>query len=265
MGSKSSNDSIPSQEEIYRRKGWKIPKAFHFAPYFTWIPLFLIALILLTTSMLIPVHLIIYGIENYQGWTGVDILDLMLLCVILASSYLIFGICLLIFGPIVKWILGIFSHQREGDYPFLSPVAGYWSVVNGIILFNRHLFLEITRTTFLLVLFYRAMGMKIGRKVIINSTYLHDPDLVTIGDNVTIGGDAMILGHLGDRQVLHLRKVVIGNRVDIGQDAILMPGVVVGEGSIVGACSLVTKGTRIPPNEVWAGSPARRIARIQRS
>ena len=263
MNRKRTKETL-SRDELYLEKGWRIPLAFKAATYISWIPLFVIAVILMTLSLLLPTILVRWALSNYEGISPHEILDLLFLGSILSASYLIFCLGLLFFGPVLKWILGIFSHQREGEYPFLSPVAGYWSVVNGIILFNRNIFLEITRTTFLIILFYRMMGMKIGRGTLINSTFLHDPDLISIGKNATIGGDVMILGHVGERGVLLLKRVEIEDGVEIGQSSLVMPGVRIGKGSIVGAHSVVLKDTRIPPYEIWAGVPARKVGSLKK-
>lgn len=261
---KARSGEILSREELYLKKGWRIPTAFKAATYVTWIPLFLIAVILMSISLIIPIYLTRWGLENYQGISPFPVLDVLFLGAVLAVSYLVFCIGLIFVGPALKWFLGIFSHQREGEYPFLSPVAGYWSIVNGIILFNRNIFLEITRTTFLVVLFYRLMGMKIGKGTLINSTFLHDPDLITIGKNVTIGGDVMILGHVGERGVLRLKKVIIEDGAEIGQSSLIMPGVRMERGSIVGAHSIVLKDTIIPAYEIWAGVPAKRVGVLKK-
>ena len=50
---------------------------------------------------------------------------------------------------------------------------------------------------------------------------------------------------------------VIGNDVWIGYDSILMPGVKVGDGSIIAAKSLVTKD--VPPYTIVGGNPAKAI------
>lgn len=51
--------------------------------------------------------------------------------------------------------------------------------------------------------------------------------------------------------------VHIGRNVWIGANAVILPGVSIGENSIVGSGSVVNKS--IPANEVWAGVPARKI------
>ena len=52
---------------------------------------------------------------------------------------------------------------------------------------------------------------------------------------------------------------VVGNDVWIGQNAVLLPGVRVGDGAIVGANSVV--GSNVPPYTIVAGNPARQIRR----
>ena len=53
------------------------------------------------------------------------------------------------------------------------------------------------------------------------------------------------------------RPIIIGDDVFIGANSMILKGVNIGDRAIVGAGSVVTKG--IPPDEVWAGNPAKCI------
>jgi carbonic anhydrase/acetyltransferase-like protein (isoleucine patch superfamily) len=69
--------------------------------------------------------------------------------------------------------------------------------------------------------------------------------------NTTIGDDVSI----GHRAVLH--GCTVGDACLIGIGAVLLDGAEIGEESIIGACALVTPGTRIPPRVLALGAPAK--------
>ena len=59
------------------------------------------------------------------------------------------------------------------------------------------------------------------------------------------------------------RPIVIGENVWIGHDAVVLPGISIGKGSIVGARTVVTES--IPDYAVVAGNPARIIRYLEAS
>ena len=95
-----------------------------------------------------------------------------------------------------------------------------------------------------------------------------EPYLVTVGNNVTIAAGALLLTH--DNSVIkcdlnatdYFGRITIGDSCFIGMNSILMPGVELGERTIVGAGSVVTKS--FPEgNIVIAGNPARPICTVE--
>ena len=90
---------------------------------------------------------------------------------------------------------------------------------------------------------------------------------IHIGTNTGLGAHSVVIAanHAGgaSKTYLHTRwdesraGVHIGNNVWIGASCVILPGVRIGDNSVIGAGSIVTKD--IPPDEVWSGSPARRI------
>jgi acetyltransferase-like isoleucine patch superfamily enzyme len=57
------------------------------------------------------------------------------------------------------------------------------------------------------------------------------------------------------------RPIRIGNAVWIGFDAVVLPGVTIGDGSIIGARSVVTED--VPPYCIAVGNPARIVRRLE--
>ena len=109
--------------------------------------------------------------------------------------------------------------------------------------------------------YYRGMGAKMPSSVFISDrAKLSDHWFTEIGENVSIGGDSLILGHLGHGKEIILGKVVIEEGAVIGAKSIIFPDVHIGRHARVGAGAVVTRGTVIPDGESWAGVPARKVA-----
>ena len=116
--------------------------------------------------------------------------------------------------------------------------------------------------------FYTDCGrnIHIEKNVFINSgCHFQDQGGVYIGEGSLIGHNVIIatLNHDMDpyhRADLHPKPVHIGKRVWIGSGSILLPGVTIGENSIVGAGSIVTKD--VAPNTIVAGNPAKFIKNL---
>lgn len=82
-------------------------------------------------------------------------------------------------------------------------------------------------------------------------------DGVTIEDNVFVGANVSFTNDMYPRSK-HYEKEFLPTRVckgaSIGANAVILPGIIIGEKAIIGAGSVVTKD--IPAGEIWAGNPA---------
>lgn len=113
-------------------------------------------------------------------------------------------------------------------------------------------------------------NIHIGNKFFSNiNLCILDCSTVTIGDNVLIGPNVGIytVGHPLDlderRKGIEIAKPIqIGNDVWIGGHTCVLPGVSIGDGSIVGAGSVVTKD--IPANSIAQGNPCTVVREIVR-
>lgn len=113
-----------------------------------------------------------------------------------------------------------------------------------------------------------AMGMKVGQNFGRLNGVILDPShcwLIEIGDNVTMAPRVHILCHDASTKVhlgyTKIGRVTIGNRVFIGAESVVLPGVTIGDDVIIGANSTVTHD--IPAGSVAVGSPARVICSTQ--
>ena len=96
---------------------------------------------------------------------------------------------------------------------------------------------------------------------------LMDSGKITIGNNVFIAPDVRIITEEHSFDVKeraegleYTHPVTIGDNVWICTAATVLPGVNIGEGSIIGADSVVTKD--VPPRCLAAGNPCRVIRRL---
>lgn len=112
-------------------------------------------------------------------------------------------------------------------------------------------------------------NIHLGTNSLINmNCTLLDTGSITIGDNTLIGPDVKIYtavhpisaeeriftdktGHTAIRT--RTAPVLIGNNVWIGGGVIILPGITIGDNTVIGAGSVVTKS--IPANAVACGNP----------
>jgi len=105
-----------------------------------------------------------------------------------------------------------------------------------------------------------------------------DVNKIKIGKDSSIGDRVLI--HVSSEESGRPRETIVGDYVNIepgailhactveneskvGMGAILLDGVVLGKGSVVAPGSLVPPGKHIPPGELWAGSPAKFVRKLE--
>lgn len=104
--------------------------------------------------------------------------------------------------------------------------------------------------------FTKVYGMNISRSARISfgtkldKTY---PKGIHIGDESYLASGVIMFSHDFSRSMR--TDTIIGQRCFIGANAIIMPGITIGDQVVVGAGSIVTKN--VPSNTIVAGNPAR--------
>ena len=118
--------------------------------------------------------------------------------------------------------------------------------------------------------FARKIGVGVGMncRFYQSISYGSEPYLISIGDHVTITRGVAFITHDGGAWILRHKHpkmdvfgtITIGNNVFVGREAMLMPGVTIGDNCVIGVRALVTRD--IPPNSIAVGMPAKVIGTI---
>ncbi|HEX3018652.1 MAG TPA: DapH/DapD/GlmU-related protein [Chitinispirillaceae bacterium] len=112
---------------------------------------------------------------------------------------------------------------------------------------------------------HKLRGVKIGEGVWISQyVYIDElhPESISIGNHSTIGIGSMIIAHLywGPKQKNYQGKVIIEDDVFIGPNCIILPDVVVGQGAVVQAGTVVSRN--VPAKTLWGAPKAGALARV---
>ncbi len=116
---------------------------------------------------------------------------------------------------------------------------------------------------------HRMRGVTIGHNVFIGTAVMLEtsrPELIRIGDDVTISMRATVIAHFRGIAPAERGKarysVIIEDQAFIGPGTIILEGVIVGRGAVVTAGSVVTGS--VAPMTMVRGNPATPIARLER-
>jgi acetyltransferase-like isoleucine patch superfamily enzyme len=107
---------------------------------------------------------------------------------------------------------------------------------------------------------YRMIGVRVGHNASLAPGVMLDmlfPEQIEIGDNVVIGLNTTVVAHEFLVREWRIGKVIIEKDVTIGANCMILPGVIIGEGAVVSAMSLVNRD--IPARSFWGGVPVREI------
>ena len=174
------------------------------------------------------------------------------------------------------------SHNRgEGFFKFMLRSGnehGFTGIRVLLYFFKRplnfffHLLAQFLPYTRVRVIFHKMRGVKIGPNVQIGEqVWLEEsfPDYVTIEKNAAIAFGCRVVAHSiphvfhENRFDAYVSPVLIKEGAWIGMCSIILPGVIIGKGSVVSAGSVVTRN--VPPFTIVRGNPAEIVGKVRMS
>lgn len=110
----------------------------------------------------------------------------------------------------------------------------------------------------ILCLYYRLLGAKIGKGCFIDTTYIGNPDMLSIGDNSSINMNSYLTGYAVEDGWLIIDKITIGKNCYIGARSVIGIQACINDNAILDDMSLLPDNETIPANYFYTGSPAKK-------
>jgi non-ribosomal peptide synthetase-like protein len=158
---------------------------------------------------------------------------------------------------VLKWLL--LGRVRPGEHPLWSCWCSRWDFHYVAWAFWARGVLSNLEGTLFLAWYLRAMGARIGRRVVLSGGFAHvvDPDMLEFEDGVTV--HALFQAHSFEDRVLKIDRVTLRAHADVGSGAVLFYGAEIGAGAHVAPHSVVMKHERLLPHRSYAGCPIRMV------
>ncbi|KMO40235.1 peptide synthetase [Methylobacterium tarhaniae] len=108
----------------------------------------------------------------------------------------------------------------------------------------------------------RLLGARIGRRSIVSGLEAGAIDLVSVGDDVTLGGKLRIANAEVVGNELVIGPVAIGSSASIGTSCVIGHDATIGEGAELADLTAILPGTRVAAWTHWDGAPGRAVGTV---
>jgi non-ribosomal peptide synthetase-like protein len=153
----------------------------------------------------------------------------------------------------MKWLL--LGRVKPGVYPLWGWFYYRWWLVQRLqrnVYLGKHL-----AGSPLITIYYRLLGATIGTNCHIGTTHIYTPDLLTMGDHVSIGKDSKLNGYIVEDGWLKIGPIDIGNQCFIGSRSVLSLNTRMHHKAVLDDMSMIADGTKLEEQTYYTGSPAK--------
>jgi non-ribosomal peptide synthetase-like protein len=153
-----------------------------------------------------------------------------------------------------KWAL--LGRLRAGEHPLWSSFVWRSEVSDTFTeMVAAPWFAWAAAGTPALVWWLRSLGARIGHGVWIDSYWLPEADLVSLGDATTVNRGCVVQTHLFHDRIMSMDEVIIERGGTLGPHSVILPAAEIGAEATVGPASLVMRGESVPAGSRWSGNP----------
>ena len=157
----------------------------------------------------------------------------------------------------LKWI--VLGRTKPGVYPLWGVYYFRWwfaARVAGLV------HIKWLQGTPVMRFYWRLLGAKVGRDVILSDYEAGAIDLIEIGDGASFGTKTTFANGeaIGDKLILG--RISIGKDVSAGASVVFGHGSVIGDNAEIGDLTSIAPGTHVGEAEIWDGSPGRKIGTV---
>lgn len=151
----------------------------------------------------------------------------------------------------VKWL--VIGRFKAGAYPVWGLYYCRWWIAN---LFQRLSWAHMFEGSPLMGLYFRAMGAKVGRNVSLSTSICSIFDLVSIGDDASVGAETHLIGYRVEDGLLKLGRIDIAQDCFVGMHCSLGLDTTMAAGARLDDMSRLDDGETIAAGQAYRGAPA---------
>lgn len=189
-------------------------------------------------------------------------------CLVLVAERSGWWVAALVAGPILlvtgyvgaacataaKWAL--VGQINAGNHPLWSSFVWRNELADTFVeVIAAPWFARPSTGTWMLNVWLRSLGARIGRGVWCESYWLPEADLVDLGDGATVNQGCVVQTHLFHDRMLSMDTVTLRAGATLGPNSVILPAAVLERHATVGPVSLVMRGESVPDKTRWIGNP----------
>jgi non-ribosomal peptide synthetase-like protein len=157
----------------------------------------------------------------------------------------------------LKWI--VLGKTRPGVYPLWGVYYFRWwfaARVAGLV------HVKWLQGTPVMRFYWRLLGARVGRDVIISDYEAGAIDLIEIGDGTALGSKTTFANGEAVGDKLILGRITLGKDIYAGSSVVFGHDSVIGDHAEIGDLTAIPAGTHVGKAEIWDGSPARKTGMV---